>query len=149
MLGTPPYSFMCAFLAAPPVIVGRVCSRAHTPIFAQRDLTVLSGHSSAPQIPHHPSRNASSIHHPYPFHEFINQQKQHGQKGHINRERMNGFATYWYFHHCIVPRCSVTFWTHPEIIPVVQFSRKCALNQSIKRGLSWWTFRLIDWLTKS
>ena len=35
----------------------------------------------------------------------------------------------WY---CIVPRCSVTFWTHPEIIPVGQFFRRWikSINQS-------------------
>ena len=34
--------------------------------------------------------------------------------------------------HCLVPRCSVTFWTHPEIIPVGQFFRRGikSINQS-------------------
>ena len=50
--------------------------------------------------------------------------------------------------YCIVPRCSVTFWIHPEIIPVGQFFRRWIkwMNQSIKRRLPLQTFWLIDWL---
>ena len=34
--------------------------------------------------------------------------------------------------YCIVPRCSVTFWTHPKIIPVGQFFRRWikSINQA-------------------
>ena len=34
--------------------------------------------------------------------------------------------------YCFVPRCSVTFWTHPEIIPVGQFFRRWikSINQA-------------------
>ena len=39
--------------------------------------------------------------------------------------------------HCIVPRCSVTFWTHPKILPVGQFFRRWILRSRF--------FRLIDW----
>ena len=35
--------------------------------------------------------------------------------------------------YCIVPRCSVTFWTHPEIIPVGNFSDNGS-NQSINQA---------------
>ena len=36
------------------------------------------------------------------------------------------------FNYCNVPRCSVTFWTHPEIIPVGQFFRQWikSINQA-------------------
>ena len=46
--------------------------------------------------------------------------------------------------YCIVPRCSVTFWTHPEIISMGQFFRR-----SVKSINQAWTFILrlsIDWL---
>ena len=50
--------------------------------------------------------------------------------------------------YCIVPRCSVIFWTHPEIIPVGQFFRQWikSINQSsadfhCKHSVDW----LIDW----
>ena len=38
--------------------------------------------------------------------------------------------------HCIIPLCWVTFCIHPDIIPVGQYSRKCAksINQSINRA---------------
>ena len=62
-------------------------------------------------------------------------------------------------HYCIVPQCSVTFWTHPEIIPVGQFFRRWnkSINQSIDQewrqmpttmveALRSRSFRLIDWL---
>ena len=48
---------------------------------------------------------------------------------------------------CIVPRCSVIFWTHPEIIPVGQFFRRWmkSINQSSVdfhcKPFGW----LIDW----
>ena len=41
----------------------------------------------------------------------------------------------------VAPRCSVTFWTHPEIMPVGQFFRQWILRRR--------SFRLIDWLTIS
>ena len=52
---------------------------------------------------------------------------------------------------CVVPLCSVTFWTHPEIIPVGQFFRRWikSINQSSVdfhcKPFGW----LIDWLTIS
>ena len=72
-----------------------------------------------------------------------------------------------FFHYCIVPRCSVTFWTHPEIISMGQFFRRWikSINQSINQSIKndnkfpqrWWNHfaldpfdwlidRLIDWL---
>ena len=56
-----------------------------------------------------------------------------------------------YWRDCIVPRCSFTFWTHPEIIPVGQFFRRGikSINQSSVdfhyKPFGW----LIDWLTIS
>ena len=60
----------------------------------------------------------------------------------------------------IVPRCLVTFWTHPEIIPLGQFFRRWiqSINQSINQerqqipttmveALRSRAFRLVDWLT--
>ena len=40
-------------------------------------------------------------------------------------------------HYCFVPRCLVTFWTHPEIIPVGQFLRRWiqSINQSINQSI--------------
>ena len=61
--------------------------------------------------------------------------------------------------YCIVPRWSVTFWPHAEIIPVGQFFRQWikSINQSIDQewqqipttmveALRSRSFRLIDWL---
>ena len=45
---------------------------------------------------------------------------------------------YYYVLYCIVPRCSATFSTHAEIIPVGQFFRQWNLHSR--------SFRLIDWL---
>ena len=42
----------------------------------------------------------------------------------------------YYRTYCVVPRCSATFWTHPEIIPVGQFFRPYFLRSRF--------FRLID-----
>ena len=33
----------------------------------------------------------------------------------------NSFQNSTLIRYCFVPRCSVPFWTHPEIIPVGQF----------------------------
>ena len=45
----------------------------------------------------------------------------------------------------IVPRCSVTFWTHPEIIPVGQFFRRWI--KSINQSSVYFHCKLsIDWL---
>ena len=54
----------------------------------------------------------------------------------------NGVRRLWGIpSYCMVPRCSVTFWTHPEIIPVGQFFRRWILRSRF--------LRLIDWLTES
>ena len=39
-------------------------------------------------------------------------------------------------YYCVVPRCSVTFWTHRESIPVGQFFRRWirSINQSINQS---------------
>ena len=44
----------------------------------------------------------------------------------------------------IVPRCSVTFWTHPEIIPVGQFFRRWI--QSINQAQTFIVNLPVDWL---
>ena len=60
------------------------------------------------------------------------------------RERHDNFSLFQKETYCIIPWCWVTFWTHPEIIPVGQFSRQCA--KSINQA---WTFIVnlsVDWL---
>ena len=63
--------------------------------------------------------------------------EQHFVKGFLNYSNME----IWY---CIVPRCSVTFWTHPDIIPVGQFFRRWI--KSINQAQTFIVNLFVDWL---